>query len=45
MTTTARLLLLAIITPLILNTWLALAHACEIEPGDWESIEEEINKQ
>ena len=45
MTTTARLLLLAIITLLILNTWLALAHACEIEPGDWAEVEEEMSDE
>lgn len=35
-------LLLALLVIIALNQLAALAHACEITPGDWAEVEEEI---
>jgi hypothetical protein len=36
-------LLLALLIIVALNQLAALAHACEITPADWESVEAEID--
>ncbi len=39
---TTKELLLALLIIVALNQLAALAHACEITPGDWAEVEEEI---
>lgn len=36
---------LALLVIILLNQLGQLVHACEIEPGDWEVIEQEIVKR
>lgn len=38
-------LLLALLIIIALNQLAELAHACEITPGDWEAVEEELSDE
>lgn len=38
-------LLLALLIIIFLNQLAALTHACEVTPGDWAEVEEEIGDE